>query len=263
MNRIASERYRRLLLVWITMSLAFTAAAGEPALVLRPSVIEMGAFYGGTRIQIHGALAAGSQAALVIRGPEVEEMFNKRAKAGPLWINGGKVFVSGVPSLFLCFSSAPLARMLSRGELDANQLDEEAIRDQMRVRPPDMDLAIIRANYLALKRRQGTFDVAEGAVRVAGNAAGQFSFDLNLPWPKRAPPAVYQVQLYECRDGRVTAVASGSLEVREVGFPSELARLAKERAALYGALCLLIAMVAGFGIDFLVTRLGRSNLAGH
>ncbi len=263
MSRTTSDRFRCLFLAWVAISGAVAAAAVAPTMALRPSVIEMGTFYDGATVRIEGTVAAGSQVALVIRGPEVEEGFNKTAKAGPIWINEGKVYVSGVPSLFICFTSAPLDKMLGRAELDANQLDEAAIRGQMIVRPPAMDQPVIRANYLTLKRQQGTFDVVEGVVKMDRGAEGQVSYSLDLPWPKRAAPATYQVRLYECRDGQVSAQVSASLEVREVGFPSELARLAKERAALYGAMCVLIAMIAGFGIDFTVTKLGKRNLAGH
>ncbi len=263
MSGTTSGRFRRLFLACVASAAAVGAAAGAPTLALRPSVIEMGTFYDGATVRISGTVAEGSQVAVVIRGPEIEESFNKTAKAGPIWINEGKVHVSGVPSLFICFSSAPMERMLNRAELDGNQLDEAAIRGQMIIRPPSMDQPIIRANYLTLKRQQGTFGVVEGVVRMDKGEAGRVSFSLDLPWPKRAAPAAYQVSLYECRDGRVSAQVSAPLEVREVGFPLELARMAKEKAALYGALCVLIAMVAGFGIDFTVTKLGKSNLAGH
>ena len=45
---------------------------------------------------------------LVIRGPDKEETFNKKVRAGPIWISSGQVHITGVPSLFLSFSPAPV-----------------------------------------------------------------------------------------------------------------------------------------------------------
>lgn len=260
-----AERPRLTILLALALTLACLAGRTQtPTLSLQPPVIEMGPTYGGARLLIQGTVSPGSQVAVAVRGPGVEEIFNKMGRMGPIWVNEGKVRVSGVPSLFLCFSSGPLDAMLDRQALDRDQLGERAILAQMVIRPEAANPQTIRSNYLALKTQQGTFRVAEGAVRVdAGNAPAGSRFLLDLAWPKRAPPATYEVVAYECRGREVVGRASVPLEVREVGFPLTLARLAKDRAVLYGGLCVLLAMIAGFGIDFLVTRLGKRSLAGH
>jgi hypothetical protein len=253
---------KRLALSWVAF-LALASSAAVPTLTVSPAVIEMGPFYGGAHIRIDGVAAPGSQVAVVVRGADLEEVFNKKTRMGPIWINGGKVRVSGVPSLFLCFTSAPLGQMLGRRALDENQLDESAVRAQMVIGPPSMDQSALRSDYLTLKRNQGTFGVFEGVVRLGPNSGAGVPFALDLPWPKRAAPASYDIRVYQCLHGEVTAQARAPLEVREVGIPADLARLAKERASIYGALCVLLAMAAGFGIDFIVVKLGRQNLSGH
>lgn len=260
-----TARFRLTTALALTLTLACLAGwAQAPTLSLQPPVIEMGPTYGGARLLIQGTVSPGSQVVVAVRGPGVEEVFNKMGRMGPVWVNDGKVRVSGVPSLFLCFSSGPLDGMLDREALDRDQLDERAILAQMVIRPEAADRETIRSNYLGLKTQQGTFRVSEGAVRIeaAGASAGS-RFSLDLAWPKRAPPSTYEVAAYECRGREVVGRASAPLEVREVGFPLTLARLANDRAVLYGALCVLLAMMAGFGIDFLVTRLGKRSLAGH
>jgi hypothetical protein len=254
---------RKMVLLACIALFALASSAAEPSVTLSPAVIEMGPFYGGARVKIEGIVAPGSQVAVVVRGADVEEVFNKKERMGPIWINGEKVHVSGVPSLFLCYTSVPLNQLLGRRALDENQLDESAIRAQMVIAPASPDHDALRSDYLALKRSQGTFGVVEGAVTV-GRAMGLgVPFTLSLPWPKRAVPASYDVRVYECRDGEVLAQARAALEVKEVGIPADLANLAKERASLYGALCVLLAMAAGFGIDFIVMKFGRRNLSGH
>ena len=54
--------------------------------------------------------------------------------------------------------------------------------------------------------------------------------------------------------------ADVDLAMVEVGFPALIARLARERAPLYGIMSVIIAMVAGFGIDFVAARIFRRTL---
>jgi hypothetical protein len=53
------------------------------------------------------------------------------------------------------------------------------------------------------------------------------------------------------------------LAVVEVGFPALVARLATERASLYGIISVIIAMAAGFGIDFIASRIFKRRVAAH
>jgi hypothetical protein len=67
----------------------------------------------------------------------------------------------------------------------------------------------------------------------------------------------------ECRDGKVVNKADLDLAVVEVGFPALVARLATERASLYGIISVIIAMAAGFGIDFIASRIFKRRVAAH
>jgi uncharacterized protein (TIGR02186 family) len=240
-----------------------TVQGGSPGLKLTPAVIEMGAFYGGATVKVEGILPAGSQALIVVRGPQTEEVFNKKGRLGPIWVNVGKVHISGVPSLFLCFSSTPVASLLTRESMDANQLDQVAIKAQMIVEPAAMDQEVIRDNYLSLKNQQGFFKVTEGAVNLGVAGPEGVPFTLDLPWSKKAPPASYEVSAYECRDGAVVGKIASGLEVREMGFPEKIAGMARNRGYLYGMLCVLVAMIAGFGIDFVAMKLGKKGAVAH
>lgn len=240
-----------------------TVQAGSPGLKVTPAVIEMGAFYGGAALKIEGTVTPGSQVLVVVRGPQTEEVFNKKGRVGPIWMNVGKVHISGVPSLFLCFSSGPIGSLLTRESIDGSQLDEAAIKAQMMVEPKAMDQEVIRDNYLSLKSQQGFYKVVEGTVKLGTAGPDGVPFTLDLPWSKKARPASYEVSVYECRDGAVAGKVTAGLEVMEMGFPEKIAGMAKNRGYLYGMLCVLIAMIVGFGIDFVAGKLGKKGAVAH
>ncbi len=230
------------------------APPGASATV-RPAVISMDAFYAGAAVEVEGKVPAGCGVVVVVKGPATEETFNKKGRFGPIWANAGKVRISGVPSLHLAFSSASLDGLLSREERDRFQIDRKAIESQMVVEPSSLDQPEVRENYVKLKAGQGVLRLEEGAVRAEGGPEGG-RFRLSFRWPKVAPPADYAVEVYACREGRVAARADAPLQVVKVGFPEKMASLARDKAVRYGILCVLVATLAGLGIDFVASKLG-------
>jgi uncharacterized protein (TIGR02186 family) len=241
-----------------------TAERLHPTLRLTPEVIEIGTFYSGPQVRIEGTVEDGSKPVVVIRGADVTEVFNKKGRVGPIWVNTGEVHISGVPSLFLSFSAEPVSSFLDRATIEEYQLDEAAIKRQMRVEPKAADREVIQTNYLALKTQMGSYALINDGVKMGQPAAATVPYVVDFVWPRKAPPGTYEVRLYECRDGFVVGQASAPLQVVEVGFPARIAFLAKERAYLYGAVAVMVAVLAGFGIDFLATRLfGKKRVVRH
>jgi uncharacterized protein (TIGR02186 family) len=236
---------------------ALALRAGDPTVKLSPEVIRMGAFYSGEWMRISGTVAPGSKAIVVLRGPDTEEIFNKKGRIGPIWINSGKVHISGVPSLLLCYSSEPLSKLLRREEIDKHQLDDAAIERQMTVRPREMDLPIIRTHFVRLKTRENVYRMISDGLKMGAADEAGVSYWVDFHWPRKAPPADYEVRVYECRGGVIVGKVGARLEVIKVGFPAAIAALATQHASLYGMLAVLIAVVAGFGIDFLAAGLRK------
>jgi uncharacterized protein (TIGR02186 family) len=258
--------------VWkATAILIFSAVAGTPigkpaasSLKISPQAIEIGSFYRGAPVSVEGRAERGAEVIVVVRGPNNEETFNRKARAGPIWVTSGRVHVSGVPSLFLRFSRRPVESFLNPETIEKYQLAQSAIERQMRVEPKEADNQTIRANYLTLKSEQGFYRVFTGAINMGDAGNDGVPYRLEFEWPKKAPPESYQVSVYYCRDGVVVQSASVPLKVVKVGFPADMAILANERASLYGAIAVIGALLAGFGIDFLAARLfGKRRVISH
>jgi hypothetical protein len=207
---------------------------------------------------------ARSKIIIAVVGSEREERFNTKARFGPVWLAAGRVRISGAPSLFLRFSTEPVTAMLSPGDIARRHLDEASMTARIRIEPPSPDnrgSAVIEESYIALKKSEGTYSFGSGGV-VMENPGDCERYALKLRWPKRAPPATYQVRVYEVRDGSIAREASVPVSVVRTGFPAWIAELAENRASLYGVAAVLIGALAGFGIDFITTRVfGRKRRA--
>lgn len=223
-----------------------------PEVRVRPETIEMGAFFSGARVRVSGAVASDAHVVIVVRGADHEEGFNFKSRVGPIWLNTGQVHVSGVPSLFLALSSDYVFVLLRRAEVEDEQLDLASIHRQMRLKPAHLDREVVRTNYLSMKQREEIYRVDPAGVELGAPDAGGRTFSSEFDWPSQAPPARYEIRVYECRDGAIARTWSAPLQVVKVGFPAWLSGLATERAAAYGGFAIAVAVLVGFGIDFLV-----------
>jgi putative transmembrane protein Alph_Pro_TM len=251
------------------------------SLKLSPGQVRMGAFYNGSRMRIEGTAPAGSRVLVVIRGEEKDEIFNRKGRVGPIWLNTDKVHITNVPALFLSYGSDDVRSLLDGAVVDQYQVDEAAIKQRMSCRvhckctltkthsagskhlactgvePDARDGELLRANYLKLKADEGSYQTFPRAVRMAADAAGGARYSLEFLWPRKAPPGTYQVAVYAVRNRAIIAQAGTQLPVVEVGFPAFMARLASEHPWFYGLLAVVAAVVAGFGIDAIAVQLRK------
>lgn len=259
--------------------------AQAPSLHIEPSAIRKDIFYNGATLQVEGVAPSATNVIVVIRGSQASELFNKKGRVGPIWINTDKIHIANVPSLFLSYSSAPIGSILAPASIDAYQLDEASLKQHLTcrchcqcstagnmqgesiaackgVKPDPQYAAIIRDSFLKLKEQEGSYQFHPGTVRLAASPGGT-QYSLRVNWPKSAPTGTYQVEVYACKDRSVVDRASTSLEVGEAGLPLYMADWATSRAWAYGIVAVLLAVFSGFAIDAITSRLRRPRRAPH
>jgi len=246
---------------------AQTAPADEPAdlrpaPVVTPQAVDVGLRFGGAQLRIEGRAESGEQVIVVLRGQERDEGFNRKRRFGPIWISSGQVHVSGVPSLWLLFSSAPVGKILDREAIQRYRLDRTAVMAPIHIAPEDEEAPLFRSQYFELKQSQLLYGEHPGAVELLPPNGGGQAYRLDFAWPKTAPPATYRVHVYLCNRGGVVGRAEAPLEVRKVGLPKQISEMSLARASLYGLLCVLAAAAAGFGMDKIVALAGGKR-ASH
>lgn len=258
---------RALLFLATAVGCALASGADNPgsrlSLKVTPPSIGMGLFYTGANVRIEGFVGAGSKVVVVVRGRQQAETFNRKVKKGPIWINSGKVAVSGVPSLFLRFTDGMLRESLGREAIDRYQLDQASIQRQMELHP-DHDHDVMVASWLSLKAHDGTYALVRDGVRMGPPQGDLVPFTIQFRWPRKAPPGQYKVSAYEYRDRAVVGWSELPLPVERMGFPAWMAAMVKERSLMYGVMAVLVAAVTGFGIDLLVALVfGKKAVTAH
>lgn len=232
-------------------------------LEVTPRVIEMGMFYKGADVHVRGTVAAGSKVAVVVSGEQSSEVFNRKVKMGPIWINSGKIRIAGVPSLFLRFTDGMLRDSMAREDIDRYHIDQAAIQRQMEV-VPDEDHEMMVASWLSLKAQDSKYALVRDGVKMGKPQGGLVPFSVRFDWPRKAPAGDYKVSAFEYRNRHVVATQEVPLRVERVGFAAWMADVVKQKALLYGIIAVVVAGLTGFGIDFLVALIfGKKAVAAH
>ena len=74
--------------------------------------------FSGTDVLLFGALdEAGTDVAVVVRGPETDEIVRHKTRVGPIWLNTGEMTFAKAPSYYAVASSKPLEELADPGEL--------------------------------------------------------------------------------------------------------------------------------------------------
>jgi uncharacterized protein (TIGR02186 family) len=247
--------------------LAARAPAASPpeavTMKVTPSVVSMGTFYSGARVHVEGTVPQASDVIIDVRGPDTIEVFNKVGRAGPIWVNTGKVSISGIPTLLLVFSTRPVGNCLCRSEIDRCQLDAAALKSKIKIEPHAMASEMVADEFLKLKYRQKSYQLANTGIQMEDPAEVGQHYTLDFNWPKNAAPGTYIVRVCACQGGNVQNSLEVPLRVVEVGFPAMIADLAQDRPATYGIISVVVAVLAGFGIDFIATRIFKKKISAH
>ena len=256
------------LLFFACTGLLFAASEAQrqcDRVTITPDVIQMGAFYRGASVKVEGWAANGTRVIITLSGADTAERFNQKARYGFFWMNAGKVRVSGAPALFLEFSSAPLRTLLPAHVIAQDRLDRSAILQQMRIEPQTGDgEGRLRNSFLAFKEAQGSYQFVDAGVAMAAPGDSGTPFSLTFSLPKTAPPATYELRVYEVKEGVVTHQLAVPLRAVRIGLPAWLALLNTDQPVYYGIAAVLTAVLAGFGVDRLVTTIfGKKPRIAH
>lgn len=223
----------------------------------------MDAFFDGARVHVEGQAEGAGDVLVTVVGEAHAQEFNRRLQVGPVWISSGRMRFSGVPSLWLSFSSRAAGSLLARAAIQEHLLDRQSLLSRIRIQPEPSDPALFQSEYMKRQAKAGIYAEFPESIRVQPAEGGrglryQFDFD----WPKAAPPGSYRINVYAVSGGTVAGISSAPFEVVRVGLPSRIADFSRINAGWYGLLCILLAMGAGFGMDKLVSLLGGKRV-GH
>jgi uncharacterized protein (TIGR02186 family) len=239
-----------------TAALALAAAApGARAETLIASMstsrVLISSNYTGSSVVAFGAIERDAQTiarpggydvVVTVRGPRQTLTVREKERLGPIWLNRSQQKFAEVPAFLGVLASRPIAEVTSEQLRRRLRVGLDAI-----IGAPDFAAergseAAFREALLRLRMRDGLYLESERGVTFLTPAI----FRSAIPVPAIAPPGNYDVEIALFADSALLARTFTSFELVKIGFEQQVAELARERSAAYGAVTGLIALMFGW-----------------
>ena len=232
--------------VWLTclaLALAAGPARGDAVVAdLSSHLIAITGGFSGTSVVLFGATDGPGDIIAVIRGPEREMTVWRKGKIAGLWVNAESMTYTNVPSFYAVAASRPLDEVLSPGVAALYRIGTANLRLQSK--PPVTGERVQRFAKALVEEQQraGLIGTETGKIAFLGERLFRASF----AFPANVPTGSYLVEVFLAKDRDIVGGQTTPLRVEKVGIDAEVSDFASRDAALYGAIAVLTALVAGW-----------------
>lgn len=261
MNKINVTRLAALLL---TLGLTLGAVPARAVTCqVTPAEVKIGLNYHGASLTVTGENQAGDDLIIRIGNEAGEAHYKYMGKAsGLFWMKKGDVSFKNVPGVYLLYSSREMEHLLDEAAQKANLIGYKALQEaaEMESASPEVqgDEARWKSEFIRFKQKQNLYAIHTSTVtRQHGQANDTYSVE--VAWPFQAPPGTYTVETLALRDGQVAERARASFTVARTGVVAQLTDLAFNKAALYGIMAVVIAIIAGFAVGMIFKKGGGAH----
>jgi uncharacterized protein (TIGR02186 family) len=232
--------------IWLSC-LALALAAGparSDAVVadLSSHLIAITGGFSGTSVVLFGATEGGADVIAVVRGPEREMTVWHKGKIAGVWINAESMTFTNVPSFYAVAASRPLEEVLSPEAAALYRVGAANLK--LESKPPATGERVQRFAKALVdeQQRAGLIGTRTGKIAFLGERL----FRATLAFPANVPTGSYLIEVFLVRDHDVVGAQTTPLRVEKVGIDAEVSDFARREAALYGAIAVLTAVVAGW-----------------
>jgi uncharacterized protein (TIGR02186 family) len=196
----------------------------------------------GASVVLFGAIDGTGDIAVVVRGPDRDVTVRRKSRIAGIWVNSQEVAFANVPSFYFVAASRPLEEIVSPATAAFYHLG----LTNLEIKPEEMTpLHIANQFATALARTQQharLFPISVAKVSFIGERL----FRTTIEFPSNVPTGTYLVQVFLIRDKDVVSGQTTPLVVSKVGIDADVFGFAGLQPALYGAIAVLTAMVAGW-----------------
>lgn len=223
---------------------------------LTHETVEIREDFAGQELVLYGAtqgLTIQDEIVVVLRGPGEDLRVMRKERNFGIWINSAPLEFENIPAYYAIATSLPLEAIATPHSLAGSGIGLPAtlaIRAAPTARDTDRE---VRPYLDAIARdglRDGLYFEADRGVEILDG--GLFRARISLP--PLTPVGNYVAEVYLFRDGRAIASRSTSLRVEKAGIERLIFEFAHGMPWLYGLICVMLAMLAGYVANVAFSR---------
>ena len=196
----------------------------------------------GTSVVLFGATDGPADIIAVIRGPDHEQTVWRKGKVAGLWTNAESVTFANVPSFYLVAASRPLEEIVSTPEAVLHRIGVANLKFEPKGAATPERARVFADALIEVQKRVGVFSPSHIKISFLGDRLFRTTFTL----PANTPTGSYLVEIFLLRDKEVVGGQTTPLIVSRVGVDATVFDFAQQRALAYGAIAVLIAVMAGW-----------------
>jgi uncharacterized protein (TIGR02186 family) len=230
--------------------LAFALPAGQvraQALVadLSDHFIAITTGFIGTDVLLFGAVEGDGDVIVVLRGPPGRELVRRKSRVAGIFVNDKDMAFTGVPTFYSVSSNRPLSEILGLNVRMRHEIGFDTLRMSPERASDAADLPLADTFRQALIRNKQRADLyVEDPGKVV--FLGARLFRTRVYFPSNLPTGSYTADVYFVQGGAVVSAQSTPLVVSKVGFGAEVYDFAYNWPMAYGAIAVLLALLAGW-----------------
>jgi len=219
------------------------ALAGAPLVAdLSEDLIAITTGFTGTDVLLFGATPGRGDVIVVVRAPESRVVVRRKDRVAGVWVNADSLTFDGVPGFYHVASSRDLSELLPEETLAAEQIGAGKLALRPTREASANEIGVFGSALIRNKQRVGLFSSQLGNIRFLDNRL----FRTEVELPSSVPIGEYTVTVYLVEGGAIVDRTETPLRVSKTGFEAQVFELANRQAAIYGAIAIFIALVAGW-----------------
>ena len=239
------------LLAALTVLIA-TAASAEEEIVaaLSQNRVSITANFDGSEIFVYGAVKRDEavpddeplHAIITVAGPMEPVLVRRKRKMFGIWINLDSVEVDLAPSFYAVATTGPLTEILAETEDLRHKISVERLIRSVGAPQAIMDSQQFTDALIRIRQRMGLYS----STPVQIDFQEETLIGAHIALPANLLEGDYSVRLFLVRDGRIVDKEENGIFVRKAGLQRWIFALAHQQPLAYGALCVLLAVFAGW-----------------
>jgi uncharacterized protein (TIGR02186 family) len=247
MNPASSPRRPHLLglaaALCFSLALAGGPARGDAVVAdLSSHLIAINSGFTGTSVVLFGATDGPGDVIAVVRGPERDMTVWRKGKIAGVWVNDESMTFGNVPSFYAVAASRPLDEALAPEALALYRIGAANLKPESKTPATGERVQRFAKGLVEEQQRAGLIGTQTGKIAFLGERLFRASF----AFPANVPTGSYLIEVFLVRDHDVVGGQTTPLRVEKVGIDAEVSDFARREAALYGAIAVLTAVVAGW-----------------
>jgi len=225
-----------------TLLAGLPARADEVVADLSNHLIAINSSFTGTSVVLFGATDGPGDIVAVVRGPEHEVTVWRKAKVLGIWANAEAVEFANVPSFYAVAASRPIEDVVPASMAALYKIGVGNLKFEPKSAIAPSRLVIFTEALVRQQQHAGLFPTRADPVSFLGERL----FRANIAFPANVPTGTYLVEVFLIRNREVVGAQTTPLIVSKVGVDAAVFNFASGEAAAYGAIAVVMAVVAGW-----------------